>query len=151
MATATRNRDHSAERRVSDVPPDARRGRVKPPANLEAERSVLGKVMAGGPKVAGEVIGAILEDQHFYEPSHKMIYGQIIESYFSDDPIDALSVGERLAPKLARAWRISENEAIVRVRDMAVGYSSDSGTVIDHAKIVKRESDLRELLEVSAR
>lgn len=126
-------------------------GPVSVPHNPEAERSVLGQIMSGGDKVAGEVVGSLLEPQHFYHPANRLLFGALVENYYGDDPLDALSVGERVAPELAKAWRLegpeAENQAIVRVRDMAVGQRFN-GSVIDHAKLVKREYDLRELADI---
>ena len=76
----------------------------KIPMSMEAERSVLGQIMAGGPTTAGEIIGTLLEGHHFYDAAHRMIFDKLVESYYADEPMDGLSVGERLAPKLAGAW-----------------------------------------------
>lgn len=121
----------------------------KLPQSLEAERSVLGQVMAGGEKTAGEVVGTLLEGHHFHDPAHKMIFDSIVECYYAEDPIDGISIGQRIAPKLSRAWAVKEDQAIARCRELAVGLRH-TGSVIDHAKIVKREFDKRELLDVSA-
>lgn len=119
------------------------------PQSIEAERSVLGQIMAGGPQVAGEVIGSLLEQDHFFNAGNHLIFGALIESYYADEAMDALSIGERLAKPLAKAWGVSEDEAITGCRNMAAGMRHQ-GDVTDHAAIVKREFDRRELLEVAA-
>lgn len=118
------------------------------PQSIEAEVSVLGQIMAGGPTTAGEIIGSLLEQEHFFNAGNKLIFGNLIEAYYADEPMDGLSVGERLAKPLAKAWGLSENDAINRCRQMAVGMRHQ-GDVTDHAAIVKRESDRRELLEIA--
>src|SRR4051794_543403 len=53
-------------------------GAVKAPPNTpEAERSVLGQIMAGGPKVAGNVIGTLLEPGDFYSSAHRALFERI--------------------------------------------------------------------------
>lgn len=121
----------------------------KLPQSVEAERSVLGQVMAGGEKTAGEVVGTLLEGQHFHDPANKLIFDAVVESYYAEDPIDGISIGQRIAPKLSRAWAVNEDQAISKCRELAVGMRH-TGSVIDHAKIVKREFDKRELLDVAA-
>lgn len=122
---------------------------MKVPHSTEAERSVLGQIMARGPQTAGEIIGTLLEGQHFYDAAHRLIFDKLVECYYGDEPMDGLSIGERLAPKLAGVWGVSEDDAIIRCRDLAVG-QRHTGDITDHAAIVKREFDRRELLEVAA-
>jgi replicative DNA helicase len=121
---------------------------VKVPHAPEAERSVLGQIMAGGPKVAGEVIGTLLEGQHFHDNAHRLVFDALVEAYYSDDPMDGISIGEKVAPKLSKIWGVGDDAAIARCREMAVG-QRHTGSVVDHAQIVKREFDRRELLEVA--
>lgn len=122
---------------------------MKIPQSVEAERSVLGQIMARGPQTAGEIIGTLLEGEHFFDAAHRLIFDKLVECYYADEPMDALSIGERLSPKLTKVWGISENDVIVRVRDLAVG-ERHTGDITDHAQIVKREFDRRELLEVAS-
>jgi replicative DNA helicase len=122
---------------------------VVPPASIEAEKSVLGQIMAGGAVVAGEVIGSLLDAKHFYAPAHRMIFETIIDRYYVDDPIDPISIAEALGGKLTRAWNCTAEEAAARLADMARGVTGAS--VTDHAKLVKQEFDRRELLELAGR
>lgn len=122
---------------------------MKVPASPEAERSVLGQIMAQGHKLAGEVIGTLLESSHFNEPANQAIFDALIENYYADDPLDPITIGEKIAPRLARTWGLDEDGAIGKVREMALG-QRHVGNVTDHAKIVKQEFDKRELLEVAA-
>lgn len=115
------------------------------PHSPEAERAVLGRVMAKGHKVASQVVGTLLEPSHFYSPAHREIYEAINIAYYADEPMDALTIGELCAKKLARLWDVDENEAVGRVRDMADGQSF-SGEIANHARLIKRDSDFRLLL-----
>lgn len=120
-----------------------------PPNTPEAERSVLGQIMAGGPKVAGDIIGALLEPGDFYSSGHRAIFEKLVEHYYADEPVDPIVVGEACAKRLTKLWNCNQDEAIIRVRDMAMGQKF-SGKVTDHAKIIKEDSDRRKLLQVAA-
>lgn len=118
------------------------------PHSPEAERAVLGRIMAQGNRLAGQVVGSLLEPTHFYSPANRLVYEAIYEAYYSDDPMDALTIGQLQAKKLAALWDCSEDEAVGRVRDMAEGQTF-TGQVSDHARIIKRASDYRLLLGVA--
>lgn len=120
-----------------------------PPNTPEAERSVLGQIMAGGPKVAGGVIGTLLEPGDFYSSAHRAIFEKLIEQYYADEPVDPITVAESCVKRLTNLWNCDQDQAIVRVRDMVVGQKF-SGRVADHAKIIKEDSDRRALLQVAA-
>lgn len=122
---------------------------LKPPHSLEAERAVLGRIMAHGTKVAGEIIETKLEARHFYVPAHQVLYGAIYDAYYSDAPIEPLAIGDATSKRLAKVWSCDEQDAIVRVRELATGQVF-TGSILDHAKVVKRKWDLRCILEVAA-
>lgn len=124
-------------------------GNHPPPASPEAEVSVLGQIMAQGSVTAGEVIGTLLEGKHFYDAANRLIFERLVENYYADDPLDPITVGEAIAPRLSRTWGLDEDAAIAKVRQMATG-QRHVGSVLDHAKIVKREFDNRWLLEIAA-
>jgi replicative DNA helicase len=115
------------------------------PHSLEAERSVLGQMLAKGTKLVGEVIGTQLSPPDFYSPPNQIVYEAVYEAYYADTPIDPLSIGEVCSKRLSALWSCSENDAIVRVRDMALGQQF-AGNPVDHAKVVKRHSNYRHLL-----
>lgn len=119
------------------------------PHSLEAERAVVGRVMAHGHKIAGEVIGTKLEPSHFYIPAHQVIYGAIFDAYYADEPVEPLAIGDTCAKRLAKIWSCEENDAIVRVRELAINQTF-TGSIIDHAKVVKRKWDLRCILELAS-
>lgn len=120
-----------------------------PPHAPDAERSVLGQIMAAGPKLAGEVIGTLLEPGHFYSSAHRAIFEQVYENYYADDPVDPLTIAEAASKRLTNLWNCDEDVAVAKVRDMAMSQKF-AGNVIDHAKIIRENSDLRRLLQVAA-
>jgi len=121
---------------------------LQAPHSPEAEAAVLGRCLNAGPKVAGQVVGTLLEAPHFYSPAFRLIYEAITEAYYADEPMDALTVGQLNAKALARLWNCDENAAVERVRDLS-DKQAFTGRIRDHAKLVKRASDYRLLLGLS--
>lgn len=65
-----------------------------PPQDLDAEQSVLGAMME-----SNEVIASVLDmlaGADFYEPTHVMIYGAILDLYAKGEPADRITVGAEL-------------------------------------------------------
>lgn len=118
------------------------------PYSEEAEKSVLARMLSGGPKLTGQVIGTLLEPEHFYLPASKVLAGAIYDAYYADEPIEPLSIGEVAAKRLAKIWQVDESQSVVRVRQLAQSQQY-TGNVIDHAKVVKRHCDFRLLLDLS--
>lgn len=104
--------------------------------------------MSKGAKLTGEVIGTLLETGHFYGAAHRAIFEQVYENYYAGEPLDPITVGTQCAKRLSNLWGCDEDAAIVRVREMTV--APPSGKAIDHAKIIKENSDARQLLQVAA-
>lgn len=122
---------------------------VAPPNSPDAERAVIGRIMASGPKLAGQVVGTLLEPTHIYNPGLRIVYEAIYEAYYADEPMDALTIGEQKAKSLAKLWDCDEGVAITRVRELA-DRQQFSGNVIDHARVIKKHSDYRLLLGLAA-
>lgn len=122
------------------------------PRSPEAERSVVGQLLAR-PKLIADVVGAGLEAGHFHTPALKTLFDEIIVAYYADEPTDALSIAEACQMKLAQAWRTEPEKVVAGVRKLAD--TAYEGRAVDHAKLVKRDSDYRSLLvlcsEVSGR
>lgn len=119
------------------------------PHSTQAEASVVGKMLAS-PTVVGEVIGTQLHPDDFHTPAYRAIYHEIVASYYADDPIDVLTIGEMCAKTLSRTWKCDEAQAVAQVQALAAGQASFAGDATDHAKIVKRDADFRSLLELAA-
>lgn len=120
---------------------------MKPPHSLDAERSVIGQMLRDGERLAGQVVGTLLEPLHFYAPANKIIFKALYDSYYEDLPLDPLSIGERTSKQLMQIWSCEQNVAIERVREIATDRMG--GQVLDHAKMVKRKYDLRMLLDLT--
>mgnify|MGYP001583358936 FL=1 len=66
-----------------------------PPHSKEAEKSVLGALLMS--RDAMIEVAEILREEMFYEGAHQRIYAAIRSLYEDRDPIDVVTVGERLA------------------------------------------------------
>jgi hypothetical protein len=114
------------------------------PHNPAVEDAVIGQLLATPDRVA-DVVGALLEPEHFYTAANRLLFGAIRDGFYDGTPIDALTLGELHAVRLGRLWGCEEAYAVQRVRDLAHGYDGD---VVDHAQLVKRDADYRALLAV---
>lgn len=68
-----------------------------PPHNLDAEVSVLGSLLID--KDAVVTVAPILLPDHFYKPAHSMIFDAVLTLYEERDPIDLVTVTDRLKKK----------------------------------------------------
>ena len=116
------------------------------PHSQEAEWSVVGQCLSR-PGVIAEVIGMQLEPEDFFSPDTRIIYETAVRSYYSDDTVDAVTVGEKLRDTLARQWSIPPEQVAGTLWQQA---SARAGVdaALDHAKVVRRHSDNRRLMAV---
>jgi len=99
------------------------------------------------PKIVGEVIGTLLQPEHFYVRPYRILYTEIINAYYADSGIDALSVVESAGRKLTESWLAEKDEVVEKVR--ALAGRGQPQEAVSHARIVKRDHDRRSLLELS--
>lgn len=112
-----------------------------PPQNLEAEKSVLGATMLDQDaliKIADE-----LTSQDFYSEKHREIYEVMLELYEEREPIDVLSVSNKLKNKdlLKKLGGSSYLTSLVNAVPSAANVSH-------YAKIVREKATLRRLIQV---
>jgi replicative DNA helicase len=113
-----------------------------PPQNIEAEQAVLGGILID--KNAIFKIADILAAADFYTPAHERIYETILELYEKHQPIDIVSVGNRL----------KERDILKDIG--GAGYLAEltnriaTASHVDHyAKLVKEKKVLRDLIHTS--
>lgn len=113
-----------------------------PPQNVEAEQSVLGALMLD--KDAIIKVANILHPGDFYKDAHNLIYEAMIELYEQREPLDVLSLSNRLEEKgqLEKAGGSSYLATLVN----SVPSSSN---VTHYAKVVQKKSTLRKLINVA--
>lgn len=116
------------------------------PHNGEVEEALIGRLLSEPARI-GEVIGTLLEPADFYLAANQLLFGALVESFYADDPVDAMTLGELHAKPLSRLWGVEEAKVAQRVLDIAGRPST--GTPTAHAALVKRDSDYRRLLKIT--
>ncbi len=114
-----------------------------PPHNMDAEQAVLGGLLIDSNGIIK--VADILVPEDFYTPAHQKIYDVVLELFGKHQPIDILSVTNRL----------KERDLLATVG--GAGYIADltnqvtTASHADHyAEIVKDKKVLRELIHASA-
>ncbi|MBW1952624.1 MAG: replicative DNA helicase [Deltaproteobacteria bacterium] len=111
----------------------------RPPANLEAEQSVLGAILLQG--TALDRVVDLLSPEDFYREAHGRIYRAMLELYQRREPVDLVTVTARLHDR-----QILEE---VGGPVFLAGLSEQVGTTANieyYAKIVHDKSILRRLI-----
>ncbi|NTU66626.1 MAG: replicative DNA helicase [Candidatus Moranbacteria bacterium] len=113
-----------------------------PPQSIEAEYSVLGSLMLD--KDAIIKVANFLHIGDFYKSDHNLIYEAILELYEKREPIDVLSLSNRLEEK-------GQLEKIGGATYLAglVGGVPTSSNVAHYAKVVQKKSTLRNLISTA--
>src|SRR3954454_6961055 len=112
-----------------------------PPQSLEAEQSVLGAVLLSDQTMYALVIDIALKPEDFYRPSHALIFEAMLALYSEAEPIDKLTVTEKLkqAGKLETAGGAAAIEAFAAAPPVV-------GNAAHYGKIVKETALVRSLL-----
>lgn len=118
------------------------------PYSEDAEKAVLARLLTSPSKVTGEVTATLLKPEHFYLPAYKTIADAVYDSYYADEQIEPLSIGEKVAKRLSKIWNVDESHAVSRVRQIAEA-NQFGGSVIAHSRVIKRHSDFRLLLDLA--
>ena len=113
-----------------------------PPQNIEAEQSVLGCLMLD--KEAIIRVADILKPNDFYRGVHNQIYSVMLELYEKGEPIDLLSLTNRLEDK-----KELEDIGGVSYLTNLVNSVPTAAHVVHYAKIVQRKKTLRDLIEAA--
>ncbi len=113
-----------------------------PPQNLEAEMSLLGSILID--KDAMIKIADQVDEDDFYKNSHNKIFETATEIYNKNEPVDVLTLGNRLEEK-GILEKIGGRSYLIKLSN-AVPTSSH---IEQYAKIVRRKSTLRKLLSAA--
>jgi len=113
-----------------------------PPQSLDAEESVLGALMMD--KNAVIRVADILRPEDFYKRAHQLIYSAIVALYEKSEPIDALSLSNKLKES-------SDLETIGGTTYLTslVNTVPTASNVLHYAKIVRHKKILRDLISAS--
>lgn len=114
-----------------------------PPYNLEAEQSVLGACFKSLEAVAKSL--EVLTGDDFYKSSHQKIFAAMRELFEASEPIDVLTVAEKLRKK-------NELQGVggIDYLDFLEGFIPTAQAVVHHSKIVREKKILRDLIETAA-
>ncbi len=110
-----------------------------PPHNLEAEMSLLGSILIDKNSMLKIVDSIDVED--FYKKAHAQIFGSMRELYAKNEPVDVLTLGNKLEEKTqlegmgGRSYLVHLSNAV-----------PTASNIKQYAKIVRKKSTLRKLL-----
>jgi len=110
-----------------------------PPQNIEAEMSVLGSLMLD--KDAVIKIADLIRPDDFYKDSNRLIYETMLELFEDREPIDLLSLSNRLEEKK----KLEEAGGAGYLTDL-VNTVPTASNVVHYAKVVQKKSLLRKLI-----
>ncbi|MFA6994962.1 MAG: replicative DNA helicase [Patescibacteria group bacterium] len=114
-----------------------------PPHSLEAEESLLGSLLID--KDAIIKVADTVMPQDFYKDSHKIIYDTIKELYGNQEPIDIVTLSNRLEDK--KQMTVIGGRAYLAQLSNAV---ATSGNIANYANIIQRKATLRRLQQAAA-
>jgi len=115
-----------------------------PPQNLEAEEAVIGSILID-PEIVGDIMEIITHDD-FYLDFHRSVFEAMEELYDLSEPIDILSVCEKLRSK-GILDRLGGELKVAQLADAV----PTSAHAIHYAKIVKEKSILRKLISAGTK
>ncbi|MBI4120051.1 MAG: replicative DNA helicase [Parcubacteria group bacterium] len=113
-----------------------------PPQALEAEESVLGALMID--KDAIIKIADVLRPEDFYKRAHQIVYAAALHLYGKSEPIDILSLSNRL-----KETNDLENSGGSSYLTGLVNTVPTASHVVHYGKIVRHKKILRDLLAAS--
>ncbi len=114
-----------------------------PPHSTEAEQSVLGAIMMDSKSI--DIVSDIVRPEDFYENKHSEIYEAMLELYVKREPIDLLS----LSNKLKERKSIKSVGGNAYLTDLVNSVPSASN-IKHYAEIVRKKKILRDLIESSS-
>jgi replicative DNA helicase len=126
---------------ASFAPPAAGTHGVGPPHSLEAETSVLGSILLSERAMYALVVEEGLKAEDFYRERHRTIYAAMLRLYRESEPIDVLTVTERLKAD-------GEHDAAGTVDELTAAVPA-AGNVRHYARIVRDRSLLRRMLNAT--
>ncbi len=110
-----------------------------PPQNIEAEKSLLGCLMID-PQSILKVVD-LIRSSDFYKNTHRKIYQSIVDIFKKNEPIDILSVSNRLKEK-----KELEDIGGTSYLTSLVNLVPTASHILEYAKIVRQKKVLRDLI-----
>lgn len=116
-------------------------GRI-PPQSIEAEKALLGSIMLDKEGIV-KVID-FLTPEDFYKSAHGIIYEAMTELFKNNEPIDALSLPQKLKEKN----KLEEVGGASYIAELSSTVPTPSH-LLYYAKVTKEKKNLRDLIQVS--
>ncbi len=113
-----------------------------PPQNIEAEINVLGSILIDSD--AFTRIADIITAEDFYKESHQEIFATMAELYSEHEPIDLLSLTNRLAEKKLLE-KIGGRTYLTELANAVVS----SANIVAYAEIIQKKAALRKLIKAA--
>ncbi|MFQ5892887.1 MAG: replicative DNA helicase [Nitrospinota bacterium] len=113
-----------------------------PPQSLEAEQAVLGAVLRDNEALSKAL--EILEGANFYRESHRLIFTAMCELFEQGEPIDLLTLQERL-----RLHERLEATGGTTYLSKLIDMTPTAGHIRHYAKIIREKAILRGLIHVA--
>ena len=114
-----------------------------PPQNIEAEEALLGSLLIDNEAIFK--VADLTKPDDFYKDVHKTIYEAILELWEKREPIDILSVANRLAEK-NELENIGGRSYLISLANKV----PTSSHVVSYAQIVEKKSSLRKLIKAAS-
>ena len=114
-----------------------------PPHNLEAETSVLGSLMLD--KDAVIKIADLLKVGDFYKDDHNVIYETMLALYEDREPIDVLSLANKLEEQ-SQLEKVGGSNSLASL----VNSVPSASNVVHYAKVVQKKVLLRRLISAAS-
>lgn len=114
-----------------------------PPQNLEAEASVLGALLIDKDSIM--MIADLVRADDFYKTANSLVFETMLELYERHQPIDILSVANRLEEKT----KLTEIGGRAYLASLANSVPT-AAHVVNYAEIVQRKATLRRLITAAS-
>ena len=114
-----------------------------PPQNLEAEQSLLGSILIDA-EVMTRVVDRVAPED-FYRDINRLVYETMIDLYERHEPIDLLTLGNRLDEK-GQLKKVGGRSYLVELSNAV----STAGNATYYAEIVQKKATLRRLLSAAS-
>ncbi len=114
-----------------------------PPHNIEAEQSILGSILIE--KDAILKIADLVAPEDFYRDVHGMIFAAMLELYSKREPIDMLSLGNRLSEK-GQLELAGGRTYLIELTSIV----PTAAHVVNYAEIIRKKSTLRNLMSAAS-
>lgn len=128
--------------RKQEKPKKSNIGKI-PPQNLETEQSFLGCLLIDKDSIIK--VADIVTKDDFYKTSHSLIYDTMRELFSKQEPIDILSLANRLEEK-EELEKIGGRTYLTQLSN----FTATSSHIVHYANIIQKKATLRRLLSAAS-